>query len=104
MEYRITTFDAPRVVVLQGNGSGVAATDEIRFSPTATGSHIDYSADIRLGGAMRLVQPFLGRAFAKLAQDAADGMRRALDACADAGVDADVDDTAGAAPDPGRPS
>ena len=28
---------------------------------------------------MRLVQPFLGRAFAKLADDAVEGMRRALD-------------------------
>ena len=79
MEYRITLFEAPTRVVLEGSGSNVEAVDEIRFSPSATGTHIDYTADIRLGGAMRLVQPFLGRAFAKLAQDAVDGMRRVLD-------------------------
>jgi len=79
MEYRITLFEAPTRVVLEGSGSNVEAVDEIRFSPSATGTRIDYTADIRLGGAMRLVQPFLGRAFAKLAQDAVDGMRRALD-------------------------
>ncbi len=80
MEYRITTFDAPRQVVLTGEGSGVAATDEIRFEPTATGTRIDYTADIRLGGFLRLAQPFLGGAFARIAHDALDGMQRALDA------------------------
>ena len=62
MEYRITAFEPPRRVVLHGSGSGISAVD------------------IRLGGLMRLVQPFLGRAFAKIAHDALDGMRRALDA------------------------
>ena len=80
MEYRITTFDAPRRVVLTGEGSGVSAIDEIRFEPAGTGTRIDYTADIRLGGLMRLAQPFLGGAFAKIARDALDGMQRALDA------------------------
>ena len=65
MEYRITAYDAPRRVVLTGEGSGVASVDEIRFSPDGTGTLIDYTADIRLGGALRLVQPFLGGSFAK---------------------------------------
>lgn len=81
MEYRITSFDAPRRVVLTGDGSGISATDEIRFEPTtAGGTRVDYTADIRLGGLMRLAQPFLGGAFAKIARDALDGMQRALDA------------------------
>jgi carbon monoxide dehydrogenase subunit G len=84
MEYRITTHDAPNRVVLSGAGSNVEAIDDIRFSVSGTGTRIDYTADIRLGGAMRFVQPFLGRAFAKLAQDAVEGMRRALDERADA--------------------
>jgi hypothetical protein len=79
MEYRITAFEPSSRVQLTGSGSNVEAVDDIRFSPSATGTHIDYTADIRLGGAMRLVQPFLGRAFAKLADDAVAGMRRALD-------------------------
>ena len=80
MEYRITAFEPPYRVVLIGQGSGVAAVDEIRFEPAGTGTRIDYTADIRLGGALRLVQPFLGRAFAKLGRDALSGMQRALDA------------------------
>jgi carbon monoxide dehydrogenase subunit G len=80
MEYRITTFEAPRRVVLTGEGSGVSAVDEIRFEPAGMGTRIDYTADIRLGGLMRLAQPFAGGAFAKIARDALDGMQRALDA------------------------
>jgi len=79
MEYRITTFEPPRRVVLAGEGSGVSATDEIRFEPVGAGTGIDYTADIRLGGAMRLAQPFLGRAFAKIGREALEGMKRTLD-------------------------
>lgn len=79
MEYRITAFEAPRRVVLTGEGSGVSAVDEIRFEPTATGTRIDYTADIRLGGWMRLIEPFAGGAFRKIATDALGGMQRALD-------------------------
>jgi len=84
MEYRITSFDAPNVVVLTGKGSGVTAVDEIRFTPTGAGTRIDYTADITLGGILRLAQPFLGGAFRKLADDALGGMRTKLDALADA--------------------
>lgn len=80
MEYRISTFEAPHRVVLIGQGSGVSAVDEIRFEPAGTGTRIDYTADIRLGGVLRLIQPLLGRVFAKLGRDALVGMQLALDA------------------------
>jgi carbon monoxide dehydrogenase subunit G len=80
MEYRISTFERPRRVVLVGTGSGVSAVDEIRFEPAGAGTRIDYTADIQLGGVLRLAQPFLGRAFAKLGRDALTGMQRTLDA------------------------
>ena len=79
MEYRITRYEAPTRVVLTGEGSGVSAVDEIRFDRTATGTAIDYTADIRLGGWMRMVQPFVGGAFEKIAKDALGGMQRTLD-------------------------
>ncbi len=84
MEYRISTFEPPHRVVLIGEGSGVSAIDEIQFEPAGTGTRIDYTADIRLGGALRLVQPFLGRRLDKVGRDALDGMQRALDARAEA--------------------
>lgn len=90
MEYETTVFERPTRVVLVGSGSGVSAVDEIRFEPIGTGTRIDYTADIRLGGLLRLVQPFLGGAFARVARDAAEGMGRTLAARA-AGNAADND-------------
>ena len=81
MEYRITAFEPLSRVVLEGDGSGIGAVDEIRFEPAAAGSgtHIDYTADIRLQGWMRIVEPFVGATFDRIAKDALGGMRRALD-------------------------
>jgi len=79
MEYRITSFDAPHRVVLTGEGSGVSAVDEILFDALPDGTKIDYTADIKLHGVLGIIQPLLGRAFAKVASDALSGMQRALD-------------------------
>ncbi len=81
MEYRVTAYEPPRRVVLTGAGSGISAIDEIRFEPgpSGTGTHIDYTADIRLNGWMRLVEPFVGGTFDKIAKDALGGMQRSLD-------------------------
>ncbi len=78
MEYEITTFDSPNRVVLTGSGSGVAAVDDIRFQSTEAGTDIEYIADIRLRGLMRLVEPFVGGAFAEIGRNARDGMQRKL--------------------------
>lgn len=78
MEYRLSALEPMRRVVLTGSGSGVSAVDEIRFERSRTGTHIDYTADIRLGGLLRLVQPLLGGSFRKIAKDALAGMERTL--------------------------
>ncbi len=78
MEYRITVHEPPRRVVLVGSGSGIEATDEIRFERDGDETIVDYTADIRLTGLLRLVQPFLGGTFRKIAQDASDGIERTL--------------------------
>ena len=79
MEYRISVFEPPARVVLIGSGSGVTATDEIRFERTSAGTLVDYTADIRLRGVLRLIQPLLGRTFARIGRNAADGIQRTLD-------------------------
>ncbi|HET7726445.1 MAG TPA: SRPBCC family protein [Candidatus Limnocylindrales bacterium] len=78
MAYRISAFERPHRVVLAGTGSGVDAVDDIRFEATPDGTVVDYTADIRLRGLRRLVQPFLGSAFRRIGREAANGMRRAL--------------------------
>ena len=79
MEYRVVTWEPGRRVVLAGEGSNVRATDEIRFASTPTGTRVDYMAEIGLTGWLRLIEPFAGSAFDKLAKDAAAGMERALE-------------------------
>lgn len=84
MEYRITEHVPSSRVVLVGEGSGVSAVDVIEFQAIPSGTRIEYTADIRLAGLLRLVQPLLGGSFAKVAHDALSGMKRTLDAMADA--------------------
>jgi hypothetical protein len=79
MEYEITLFEAPNRVVLAGRGSGVRAVDDISFSATPSGTRIDYVADIRLQGLLRMLAPFAGGAFRRIADNARSGMQRALD-------------------------
>ncbi len=80
MEYKISRFEPPNRVVLDGRGSGVTAIDDIRFAPHDEGTTIEYIADIRLGGLLRFVQPFMGGTFSGIGERAADGMKRTLDA------------------------
>jgi len=82
MEYTITMLEPLSRVVLAGEGSGVRATDDIRFESTENGTRIDYRADITLTGWLRFVAPFAGRAFAAIGRNARDGMQRTLDAMA----------------------
>ena len=79
MEYRISVFEPPTRVILTGEGSGVTAVDDIRFEPAGYGTRVDYTADIKLGGFLGLIQPLLGRAFGNLARNAVGGMQRTLD-------------------------
>ena len=79
MTYEVTRFEPGTRVVLEGSGSGVTAVDDIRFHAAGAGTRIDYVADIRLRGLLRLASPFTGRAFARIARDAREGMQRALD-------------------------
>ena len=80
MEYRIQRFERPGRVVLVGSGSNVEAIDDIRIERVGDRTVIDYTADIRLGGILRLVEPFLGRSFEKIGRQAAAGMEAALGA------------------------
>lgn len=79
MVYRIVRLEPDRAVVLEGSGSGVAATDTMTFESIGEGTRVDYQADIRLLGWRRLLEPFLGGAFARIASDARAGMQRTLD-------------------------
>ena len=76
MRYRTVTLEPDRRIVLTGVGATVTATDEVGFRQTEAGTEVDYQADIRLKGLLRLVEPFLGRVFTRLADEAAGGIQR----------------------------
>ena len=79
MDYEVTAFEPSRRVVLAGRGRGIEAVDEIEFTATAGGTRIDYTADIRLVGLLRIAGPFAGGTLAGVARRARDGMRVELD-------------------------
>ena len=79
MVYAVTKLEPPRRVVLEGHGSGVAATDDIRFEAGGAGTVITYVADIQLVGWRRVLAPFAGAAFRRVAANAKAGMARALE-------------------------
>jgi carbon monoxide dehydrogenase subunit G len=76
MRYRTVTLEPDRRVVFTGEGATVTAIDEVGFRETDAGTEVDYLADIRLKGLPRLVEPFLGRVFSRLADAAAGGIER----------------------------
>ncbi len=80
MEYRITELEAPTRIVLIGEGSGVWTEDVLTFAETATGTRVDYQAEIKLSGLLGVIQPLLGRGFDGIAKGAVEGMKRELDA------------------------
>ena len=79
IEYRVTGWDPPRRVTLEGLGSTFRGIDAIGFEPTSSGgTRITYEADLRLRGPLRLVEPLMRRRFEQTGADAILGMRRAL--------------------------
>ena len=80
MEYRITEFVEPERIVLIGEGSRIWTEDIITFTETETGTRVDYDAEIKLSGALGLVQPLLGRSFDAIGKGVVVGMTRELDA------------------------
>jgi hypothetical protein len=78
MTYRITEWDPPRRVVLEGDGDRTVAVDRISFSASAVGSSVEYQADIRMKGVYRVAEPFLGRLLRRIGEGAAEGLARRM--------------------------
>jgi carbon monoxide dehydrogenase subunit G len=79
MIYEVEAWDPPNRVVLQGDRKTVRAVDDIRFEATPSGTRIRYSADLRLKGVLKLVEPLVKKRFDETGKAAMAGMRRALE-------------------------
>ncbi|MDH3729824.1 MAG: SRPBCC family protein [Acidimicrobiia bacterium] len=91
MVYSITSLTADSCVELEGVGEKLKAIDEIRFSDAAAGgTRIDYSADLRFKGFLRLLSPFMGRTLRKVGGEALDGLVSQLGESPASKVDEDL--------------
>lgn len=79
LRYEVVDLQPERRVALHGEGKSVTADDLMELeSLPAGGTRVTYTADIRLKGVLRLVEPLLGGAFKKLGDEAEQGLRDAL--------------------------
>lgn len=80
MTYRTTRLERPTTVVLEGEGDKITAVDTIRVTRAGSNARIDYTADLRLKGLAKIVEPFFGGAFRRMGERALEGMRTWLEA------------------------
>jgi carbon monoxide dehydrogenase subunit G len=78
MTYEVTEYQPPDRVALRGSGSTVNAVDDIRFEPTTGGTRIRYTADLRLRGVLRVLEPLFRGRFEETGRRAMAGMKAAL--------------------------
>lgn len=79
LEYEITRYDPPGLVVLATSSARFGAVDTIHFEAVGSGStRVRYEADFELKGIMSLAEPFLRGTFTKLGVKAMDGLKATL--------------------------
>ena len=72
--YEVTEFTPGSRIVLRGENATVVSVDEIIVVPDGDGSILDYSADLRLKGPLKIADPLLGIAFNGIAKKALAGL------------------------------
>lgn len=79
LRYEVVELVPERRFALEGEGKAAHADDlmELEALPDG-GTRVTYTADIRFKGALKVAEPFLGKAFKKLGDEAEAGMREAL--------------------------
>ena len=82
MVYKVIEYVEPEVVVLESKNRMLSALDKISVERRSDGDGctVTYSADLELTGALDLADPVLEKAFQKIGDRAAEGMRAFLDA------------------------
>jgi carbon monoxide dehydrogenase subunit G len=79
-EYIVTELEEGRRISLLGDGEKARSRDEISVADVDGTTQITYEADISLKGVRRAAEPFLGRMFRRMGDDALEGLRRKLGA------------------------
>ncbi len=79
MRYTIIAYEPCSKVVLRGEAESFRAIDTICFKTTATGTKIDYQADIRFSGFGRYAEQWLSPVLKQTGQKAVAGLQKRLD-------------------------
>jgi len=79
LRYVVKEYIHGHRISLRGENKTVVAVDTITFRQLDQGTEITYTADFTFKGYAKLLVPFLGPAFKKLGDGAAEGMKKALD-------------------------
>ena len=76
--YEITRYERPDRLVLSTRGLTHHGEDDVQVETTGEGTRIIWRATFGLRGPGRLLEPFLQRAFPKVADEAGDGLQTCL--------------------------
>ncbi len=81
LDYRVTSYERPRRVVLLGESATIRSEDTVTVAPRpGGGSILTYDADLTLLGPMGLLNPILPLPFRKIGDRGLAGLRRVLSA------------------------
>lgn len=77
-DYRVVHFDPPRSVTFVAETPLLRSNDSVVVTPEGAGSVVRYDAVLEGRGPLRLAEPLLARAFARIGDRAAKGLRETL--------------------------
>lgn len=79
LTYETIEIERPRTVTVRAESGTFSSVDTLSFeADPAGGTLVTYDADLRLKSALKLLDPLLGVAFNRLADQARDGLRERL--------------------------
>jgi hypothetical protein len=78
LRYEVVRFEPGAVIALEAHARWFRSYDVITVTAKGAGSVASYDALLELKSLAKLVAPFMGRAFKKIGDDAANGLRRVL--------------------------
>jgi carbon monoxide dehydrogenase subunit G len=78
LRYAVVRLEPVALVAVEAPARWFRSYDVITVEPSGAGSVVTYDALLELKGLARLATPFMGSAFRKIGDAAADGLRRVL--------------------------
>jgi hypothetical protein len=78
LRYEVKRLESDRLIALDAQSRWFRSYDVITVAAKGSGSVVSYDALLELKGLAKLAAPLMGRAFRRIGDDAAGGLRRVL--------------------------